>query len=273
MSKKHEHPLPESLGLPCVGADAHAHLDNPGLLENLPAVLERAKQSGVASIAQVFCGVDAYLAHKDAFADHPNIIFCLGVHPDDVAGFTGAVLRQMESLFHADPRLRAVGEIGLDLYHNETPQIVQEEAFRLQLDLAKTLDLPVVIHSRNAAPVSLKILESEGFAGRPLLWHCFSGDAVQYWERIVSNGWHISIPGPLTYSANEQIRAVVAKLPRDRLVVETDCPFLAPEPWRGRVNEPAFVAFTAQALAEARGESLAELWTTCGNTMRRFFHF
>lgn len=196
---------------------------------------------------------------------------CLGVHPEEAGSFTGADLRDLAAAFRGDDRLRAVGEIGLDFHHNEAPAPVQEEVFRLQLNLARELDLPVVIHSRDAAADTLRIMEAEGFAGRAALWHCFSGDAVAHAERIMANGWHVSIPGPVTYPANQALREAVATLPADRLLIETDCPYLAPVPWRGKRNEPALAAFTAAAVAVARNMDPAELWTLCGATMRRFF--
>lgn len=273
MAKKHEQSraLPEDLGLPPTGADAHAHLDSEGLLNDLPGVMERARRAGVARIAQVFCGVAAYRAHRQAFAAWPETVFCLGVHPEEAGSFTGADLRDLAAAFRGDDRLRAVGEIGLDFYHDGASPLVQEEVFRLQLNLARELDLPVVIHSRDAAADTLRVMEAEGFAGRAALWHCFSGDAVAHAERVMANGWHVSIPGPVTYPANRELREAVATLPADRLLIETDCPYLAPAPWRGKRNEPALAAFTAAAVATARNMDPAELWTLCGANMRRFF--
>ncbi len=282
MSKKNDkqRPFPNSLGLPLSGADAHAHLDSRGLLEDLPAVMERAHKAGISHIAQVFCRLEDYFAHRNAIcpeawnnasAPWPEIVFCLGVHPNDVGEFNGSSLNALAEAFREDGRLRALGEIGLDFYHKTCSPPVQEEAFRVQLRLARRLDLPVVIHSRDAAVETLRVLEEEGFVGRPLLWHCFSGDAVPYAARITGNGWHVSIPGPASYPANTDLRAAIATLPADRLLIETDCPYLAPEPWRGKRNEPALAAFTGLAVAEARGLAPAALWTMCGENMRRFF--
>lgn len=113
-------------------------------------------------------------------------------------------------------------------------------------------------------------LEAEGFAGYPLLWHCF-GQGPETARRILSNGWHISIPGPVTYKANEALREAVALIPADRLLLETDAPYLAPLPWRGKRNEPSYTVFTVRAMAEARGENPEDLWRTCGDNARRFF--
>ena len=251
MSKKKDtpRPLPDTLGLPPTGADSHAHLDSEGLIERLPEVMERARKTGLATIGQVFLGPAAYRTNKDAFAAYPGVFFLMGIHPCDAQECTGATLKAMREAFAEDPRLRAVGEIGLDFYWKDCPPFIQEEAFRVQLALAKETDLPVVIHSRDAAKDTLRVLEAEGFAGRRVLWHCFSGDAVDFLDRFLANGWHISIPGPVTYPANHDLHDAVKRIPLERLMVETDCPYLSPVPWRGKPNEPALVAFTAEDVA------------------------
>ncbi len=274
MSKKKNtpRPLPDTLGLPPTGADSHAHLDSEGLFERLPEVMERAGNAGLATIGQVFLSPEAYHARREAFAAYPGVFFLLGIHPCDARQCTGKTLTAMREAFATDPRLRAVGEIGLDFYWKDCPPSIQEEAFRVQLSLASALGLPAVIHSRDAARDSLRILEAEGFAGKPVLWHCFSGDAVERLDRILANGWHVSIPGPVTYPANADLREAAARVPLDRLMVETDCPYLSPLPWRGKPNETAFSAFTAEAVARARGMEPAALWTACGDNARRFFN-
>lgn len=275
MSKKKDtpRPLPDTLGLPPCGADSHAHLDSEGLFERLPEVMERARKAGIVTIGQVFLSPQAYLSRREAFTGYPGVFFLLGIHPCDAQQCTGATLKAMREAFGADTRLRGVGEIGLDFYWKDCPPFIQEEAFRVQLSLASELGLPAVIHSRDAAKDSLRVLEAEGFAGKPVLWHCFSGDAVEHLDRILANGWHVSIPGPVTYPANAELREAAARVPLDRLMVETDCPYLSPLPWRGKPNETAFSAFTAEAVARVRGMEPAELWTVCGDNTRRFFGF
>ena len=262
---------PTELGLPCTGADSHAHLDSEGLFDQLPAIMERAQAAGVAVIGQIFLSPAAYRSGRAAFAPYPHVYFVQGIHPCEAQMCTESVLAEMREAFQQDPRLRAVGEIGLDFYWEDCPHAIQEAAFRKQLALARELNLPVVIHSRDAAEDSLRILEAEGWSGRPVLWHCFSGDAVQHIERILAHGWFISVPGPVTYPANTALRDVLPLIPAERLLVETDCPYLSPVPWRGKPNEPALVAFTAVEVARARGEDPAELWTRCGQNTRRFF--
>ena len=271
-AKKTSRPDPQSLDLPPGGADAHAHLDLFERRADLSKILDRAAACGVSHIGQVFLGPEAYAAGQAAYTDRPGVFFILGIHPNEAMQCTGQSLAAMRRAFAHDGRLRALGEIGLDFYRRDCPPLVQEEAFRLQLDLARERDLPVVIHSRSAAPRTLAVLEAEGFAGRPLLWHCFGGeDAVPLLDRFLANGWRVSIPGPVTYPANHDLRAAVARTPHDRLLIETDCPYLAPLPWRGTTNEPAFAAFTARTVAACLKLDVPALWRLCGANTRRFF--
>lgn len=274
MSKhKHSAPAvaPESLHMPLTGADSHAHLDMRHFEDTeVDAVLERATAAGVANVGNVFLGSKAWEAGKARFANHPGVFFLLGIHPTDAMEYTPAEKDAMIRAFAADSRLRAVGEIGLDFYWKDCPPEVQVPAFIDQLHLARDLKKPVVIHSRDAYGATLKILRDEGFHGYPLLWHCFGGtrDQAQY---LVDAGWHISIPGPVTFPANTALREALAVIPKDRLLAETDCPYLAPMPYRGKRNEPAYTVFTVSAMAEALGVDPKELWTQCGNNTRKFF--
>lgn len=278
MSRKKivERPLPDSLNLPPTGVDSHAHLDDPKLLCQLADVLRRARAAGVANVGQVFLSPEARTQHLPAFEkcagpEFPELYYILGVHPVEAMNLTGAVLAAMRQAFSEDARLKAVGEIGLDFFWKDCPPLVQEEAFRLQLVLARECSRPVVIHSRDAVNDTLRILETEGFAGYPLLWHCFSGDAMAHVDRIISNGWHISVPGSVTYKANQDLRDCLRCVPLDKLLLETDCPYLAPEPWRGKENEPALSAFTGVGVGEALDMDPAALWTRTGDNARRFF--
>lgn len=272
MSKKKSKPpvAPETLQLPCTGVETHAHLDMEPFAQDLDAVLRRARDCGVAEIGQVFLGPTAYQQGRERFAPHPQVFFLLGIHPHDAAGCDAAALEAMSEAFTGDSRLRALGEIGLDYYWLHAPREVQQEALRRQLDLALRLELPVVLHCRDAEEDSLAILDAMGLPGRPLLWHCFGGDAALA-TAIVERGWHLSIPGPVTFPKNQQLREAVAVVPLERLVLETDCPYLAPEPYRGKRNEPALLGFTAAAVAACKGLEPAALWTACGDTARKFF--
>lgn len=270
MSKKKRDlffPPPE---LPRTGVESHAHLDSRQFLPDFEAVLERAAAAGVAQIIQVFLSPEAWAQGRSRFEAYPGVYFILGTHPTEAMNHGPETERSMRGAIEADPRIRAIGEIGLDFYWKDCPPDIQKRVFLRQLGLARELSLPVVIHCRDAEADTFAILEQEAFAGHPLLWHCFGGD-TRMAERIIGNGWHISVPGPVTFPANRALREAVATIPADRLLVETDCPYLSPMPLRGKRNEPANLGYVIAAMAEARGVSAAELWTLCGDNARGFF--
>lgn len=272
MSKKKPVRLdPATLGLPLAGVDSHAHLDmNGSFRDDLPQALDRARAAGVARIGNVFLGPQAYLSNRDCFADRPEVFFVLGVHPNDADSHGAATIAEMRAAFAGDRRLRAVGEIGLDLYWDRVPEAVQRESFVAQLHLARELGVPAVIHSRDAFAQTMDVLVAEGFAGSPVLWHCFGGDAAQA-RAILDKGWHLSVPGPVTYKKNQELRDAVAFAGLERTLIETDCPFLSPEPWRGTRNEPSLLPFTAVAVAEALGLPVESVWRTTGANALAFF--
>lgn len=279
MSKKHpshDAPSPESFGLPKTGVESHAHLNGPKFFDDLDEVIERGKAAGLAYIMQVFLSSEAWNNNRHRFEKHPEVYFLMGLHPTDLNKFEDidAELGRIKGIIQADSagpnRIKAFGEIGLDYYWKEVSPEVQQPVFRKQLALARELDLPVVIHCRDAAPDTFRILEEEGFSGYPLLWHCFGGDKAMA-QKIVSHGWHLSIPGPVTFPANQELRDALADIPLERMMMETDCPYLSPVPHRGKRNEPAYLAFTIQAMASARGMDPAELWTSCGRAAIEFF--
>jgi TatD DNase family protein len=268
--KKKNRREPETLELSCVGVETHAHLDLEDFDEDREELLERARACGVSAIGNVFLGPDAFERNRPLFDAHPEVFFLLGIHPNNTDRCTDDDLERMRAHFKAEPRLLAVGEIGLDFYWDHVPHDVQAEAFVRQLHMARELGKPVVIHSRDAHERTVEILEAEGFRDYPVLWHCFGGDAG-FAARVVSNGWMVSVPGPVTFNKNVETQAAVASVPLDRLVLETDCPYLTPEPWRGKRNHPALVVFTAEKVALLKAISVQDLWRITGENARRFF--
>jgi TatD DNase family protein len=269
MSTK-KRPSPLEFHLPPVGVDTHAHLDLPQFRPDLDEVLQRARQCGLRYLINVFLGPDAYAAGRDLFSEAPEVSFALGVHPHEADGVDQEVLSRIEAAIRTDQRIKAVGEIGLDLFHNRSPEAAQVRAFEDQLRMARDNEWPVVIHSREATEQTLDILQRHDFSGRPLLWHCFGGDA-QLAREVVAQGWLVSIPGTVSYKKAEGMRQAVRELPLDRIVLETDCPFLSPEPYRGRRNEPAYTVFTAKALAEATGWPIETVWQASADNAIGFF--
>jgi len=272
MSKKNKHrPAPWEAGLPLGGVDSHAHLDMPGAFAGeVPEVLERARKSGLALVGNVFLGPKAYADNVGLFDGRAEVFFSLGIHPGDAGESAPDDLAAMERAFRADTRLAAVGEIGLDYYWDKTPRDVQARVFADQLALAKGLGKPVAIHCRDAYADTRAILADQGYRDRPLVWHCFGGDAAQAGE-ILAQGWMISIPGPVTYAKNTALRDAVAGIDLSRMLLETDCPYLAPEPYRGKQNEPAYLVFTALAVAELKNLDPDTVWRTTGDNARTFF--
>ncbi len=268
--KKPERTPPESLHLPRVGVETHAHLDSREFRDDLTQVLDRAAASGIAAVGQVFLGPDAYRANKTLFDGRPEVFFLLGVHPTDADKCSDATLAALDAAFASDDRIRAMGEIGLDFYWKDVPPEKQYPALRAQLALARERDLRVVVHSRDAFAETLAVLDDMGFRDRPLLWHCFGGDEAMARE-LLARGWLLSIPGPVTYSKNVELARAVAAADMDRLVVETDCPYLTPEPWRGKRNEPALAVFTAARIAQLKGLPIEEAWRRMGRTAAAFF--
>ncbi|MDR3320160.1 MAG: TatD family hydrolase [Desulfovibrio sp.] len=261
---------PLVMALPPGGVDSHAHLDGPEFDADREKIFARARAAGLARVGCVFLNPEDFAARKTLFDGHPEVFFLLGIHPCDGARCTEEGLADIREAFAADQRLKAVGEIGLDYHWNDCPKELQIAVFIAQLNLAREIGKPVALHCREAEDETLVILESRGFQRYPLLWHCFGG-GTELARRILDNGWHISVPGPVTYNGNTQLREAVARIPVDRLLLETDCPYLSPTPWRGTRNEPAYSVFTARAAALARGVSPEEIWRTCGDNARRFF--
>lgn len=270
MSKKKNSPFYLPPPLPRTGVESHAHLNSRQFSLDREEVLQRAEDAGVAQIIQVFLSPGAWAEGRALFAAHPNVFFLLGIHPTEARLFGPETEQGMREAVAADARIRGIGEIGLDYYWKDCPPEVQKSALTSQLHLARELSLPVVIHCRDAEDDTFAILETEGFAGYPVLWHCFGGNREMA-SRITDNGWHISVPGPVTFPANHDLREAVACIPPARLLVETDSPYLSPMPLRGKRNEPANLGYTIAAMAEARGVSPQELWTLCGDNARRFF--
>jgi TatD DNase family protein len=226
--------------------DTHAHLDAG---DEAPAeVLRRAREAGVARVIAVGSGIDSCRAALDVAEREEGVFAALGIHPHQAGGQEAARLDELRELL-GSPRAVAVGETGLDHYRDYAPHDRQRELFDGQLALAADLALPVVIHSRAADGATVAALE--GFPGTVVL-HCFSSPGLL--EPALERGWYVSFAGNVTYPNAYDLRAAARAVPAERLLVETDSPYLSPQPRRGRPNEPANVVHTVAALAEARGE-------------------
>lgn len=250
--------------------DTHCHLDCDPLAADVPAVLARARAAGVAACLTI--GTDLASSHAAvALAQrHPGVRCAVGIHPNDAGGATEEVLRALEALAE-DPVVAAIGEVGLDFYRQGAPADVQERVFRRCVALARRRGLPLAIHCRNAYDALLAVLREAPAPIRGVL-HCVSGPAA-FVQEALALGLHVSFAGNVTFPNAAALRALVPLVPEDRLLVETDAPFLAPQPVRGRTNEPAYVAHTAAALAALRGVSVDALGQATSRNARALFSF
>jgi TatD DNase family protein len=242
--------------------DSHAHLDMPHFDADRDAVIARARQAGVAAILTL--GVDGASSQRAvALAQQYEGVFAaVGIHPHEAQHATPEHYKALMRLAREREanRIVAWGEIGLDYHYDHSPRDVQQCEFRRQIRLARELDLPVCIHSREAHDDVLTILDEEKASDVGVVMHCFSGDE-QVARRCLELGFYISFAGPVTFTNARKLPAVVPLVADDRLLIETDAPYLSPHPWRGREhrNEPARVAVIAARLAEIRGVSVEEV--------------
>ena len=247
--------------------DTHAHLHVPEFADDLPAVLERARTAGVARLLTIGTDVATSEAAVALAAREHHVWASVGVHPHDAADADDAALAAIARLA-AEPRVVAIGEIGLDFFRNLSPREAQERTLRSMLDLARQVGKPVLIHCRDAHEATLTILAEARVAELGGIMHCFSGD-VAIARRCLDLGLLISLAGPVTYPSARALPDVARFVPADRLVVETDCPYLPPQGYRGKRNEPAYLALTAARVAELRGEPLATLGPRMSDNARR----
>jgi TatD DNase family protein len=231
--------------------DTHAHLD--GGDEDPAEVLRRAREAGVSRVIAVGSGIESCRAALDVAGREDGVFAALGIHPHQAGGEEAGRLDELRDLL-ASPHAVAVGETGLDHYRDYAPHDAQRALFDRQLSLAAELALPVVIHSRAADADTVAALQ--GFHGTVVL-HCFSSPGLL--DPALEHGWYVSFAGNVTYPNAYDLRASARAVPAERLLVETDSPYLSPQPRRGRRNEPANVVHTLAALAEARGEDHDEL--------------
>ncbi|HBT46615.1 MAG TPA: hydrolase TatD [Peptococcaceae bacterium] len=249
--------------------DSHAHLNDPAFSRDLPEVIARLQEAGVSAVINV--GYDVR-SSREAVAqayNWPVLRAAVAVHPHEAATFNEESARVIRSLA-LDRRVVAIGETGLDYYRNLSPRRQQEEVFRWHLRLAKQLNLPVIIHDRDAHQDVLRILREEGRALRGVVMHCFSGS----WEmarQCLDMGFYISLAGPVTFKNAVKVREIAARVPLDRLLVETDAPYLTPEPYRGQRNEPANVCLVVEGVAAARGVAVEEIIEATSNNARQLF--
>ena len=238
--------------------DTHAHLHFPEFEADLPVVLERARVAGVRWMLTIGTSAETSRAAVALAEREPDVYAAVGIHPHDAADADEAGFDELLKLAQSSPKVVAVGEIGLDFFRNLSPREIQLKVFRRQLELARHMRKPALIHCRDAHAETLEILKTEGVRDVGGIMHCFSGDEAVA-RQCLDLGLLISIAGPVTYPNARKLPAVVKMVPADCLVVETDCPFLPPQPYRGKRNEPAYLPLIAARLAELKGVPVEDL--------------
>lgn len=251
--------------------DSHCHLNFNAFDADRPEVLARAEEAGIIALINPSTNLEDSRQVMALAEATPNLYAAIGFHPNDAAGFDETALVQLRNLA-GQPKVVAIGEIGLDYHWNEAPPPLQRRVFERQLALAKEVGKPVIIHQREAAADTMEVLRAWAVnRDHPgLVLHSFSGDMSMAQEAIAL-GFYIGISGPVTFKNARNLPEIVAAVPPERLLVETDAPFLAPQPFRGKRNEPAYVRLVAERVAALRGVTLAEMsWRLTENTITFF---
>lgn len=254
--------------------DSHAHIDGPEFDRDRNDVIQRARDAGVSAILNVGTG-DPHSGALERAVElaerHQDIYTSIGTHPHDARLFDEKAEQRIASLVKQSARVIAWGEIGLDFHYDNSPRDVQKNVFRRQLELGRDTRLPVIIHTREAEDETIEILKSHPLGlNAPGVMHCFSG-SLQLAQKALELGFLISFSGIVTFKKAEDLRAIAQQVPLDRLLIETDCPFLAPVPFRGKRNEPAYVVEVARCLADLHGLSLEEVARITSTNFAKLF--
>lgn len=249
--------------------DSHTHLNAEQFNEDIPETIERAKELGVTEMAVV--GFDTLTIEKslELSQQYKEIQSIIGWHPTEAGSYTTAIEKKLQQLL-ATPKVVALGEIGLDYYWMEDPKEVQDRVFRRQIAIAKEMNLPISIHTRDAMEDTYKILKEEDIRDIGGIMHSFSGDP-EWMERFLDMGMHISLSGVVTFKKALDVQEVAKAVPLDRLLVETDAPYLAPVPYRGKRNEPGYTRYVVEKIAELRECPFEEIATYTTQNAHRLF--
>ncbi|MGC9195358.1 MAG: TatD family hydrolase [Syntrophobacteraceae bacterium] len=249
--------------------DTHAHLDFPEFADRLPTLIDRAFQAGVRQIVTI--GIDIETSRKAALIaqSYECIYAAAGIHPQASFILNSEELEALEKIATGE-KVVALGEIGLDYYHEMQPRAVQKECFSRQMQLAVTIAKPVVFHIRDAWDDFFPLVSEFAPSLPPSVMHCFSGDWTIA-RRCLDMGFYLSIPGVVTFNKAQSLQEVARRAPLERLLVETDSPYLAPVPFRGKTNEPSFVVYTAAKIAQCRKEPLEKVAGCTTDNARKVF--
>jgi TatD DNase family protein len=249
--------------------DSHAHLNAIQYEEDIVEVIQRAKDEKVTHIVVVGFDKETISKAMELTDQYDMIYAAVGWHPVDAIDMTEEDLKWIKQLA-AHPKVVAIGEMGLDYYWDKSPKDIQKEVFRKQIQLAKEVKLPIIIHNRDATEDVVRILQEENASEVGGIMHCFTG-SLEVAKQCMDMNFYISFGGPVTFKNAKKPKEVVKEIPMDRLLIETDCPYLTPHPFRGKRNEPSYVKYVAEQIAELRGVTLEEVATKTSDNARKLF--
>ena len=248
--------------------DTHSHLDADAFDADREALIASLRSQGLELVMNPGCDLPSSLAAIGLAEKHDFIYAAVGSHPDAADLVDEALIDQYRNLCQTHPRVKAIGEIGLDYHYEDIPREIQQRAFRLQMELARERNLPVIVHERDAHEDGMKIVTE--FPEVTGVFHCYSGSAeMAKW--LVNRGWYIGFTGVLTFKNARKAVEVASQIPLDRIVLETDCPYMAPEPFRGKRNDPGKLYRMAEKLAEIRGLTVEEIHAITTENGKRLY--
>lgn len=249
--------------------DTHAHMDDRAFDEDRLELIASLPAQGVALVMNPGCSL-ASSRNADALSKQFDFLYAaVGSHPDAADEVNEAVLEEYRQLCRNNPKIKAIGEIGLDYHYEDIPREIQLQAFRAQMALAAELNLPVIVHEREAHADGMAVVDE--FPSVKGVFHCYSGSAEMALE-LVKRGWYIGFTGVLTFKNARKALEVAAAIPLERLVLETDCPYMAPEPFRGKRNHPGYLYRMAERLAELRGVPVEEIHRITTENGKRLYN-
>ena len=236
--------------------DTHAHMDDHAFDTDRDVLIRSFPEQGVGLVMNPGCSLESSRNVDKLTREYDFLYGAVGSHPDAADEVNEAVLEEYRMLCKQNPKIKAIGEIGLDYHYEDIPREIQQKAFRMQMELARELKLPVIVHERDAHEDGMKIVEE--FPEITGVFHCYSG-SYEMAKWLIHRGWYIGFTGVLTFKNARKAIEVASQIPLDRIVLETDCPYMAPEPFRGKRNDPGKLYRMAERLAEIRGLSVEEI--------------
>ena len=248
--------------------DTHAHLNDPAFDNDRVELMAGLAEKGVGYVMNAGCSLESSRDIVRMAENYPWLYASVGSHPDSADEVNEEVIEEYRKLCKLSPKVKAIGEIGLDYYYEDIPREIQQKAFRMQMALAKEVDLPVIIHEREAHDDGMRIVKE--FPGVTGVFHCYSGSAEMA-RQLVNMGWYIGFTGVLTFKNARKAVETAERIPLERIVLETDCPFMAPEPFRGKRNDPGYLYRMAERLAEIRGLSVEEVTAITTENAKRLY--